>query len=170
MKRYLLIVTVLFMFLLTGCINRDGPCYIESVDVYVEGVLLEGYIQYYDKTENKWIDFDDKTKNKMNVYYTFDVSLEDNIQVIFTFYNPKIALREVKVVYIDDFKSSETTFVFPEEKVEEHTKVIINIEDYDGSFGVLKVPSWLSDRGLKYQGKKHPDGNYTIWGIHLNIS
>ena len=172
MRKYLLVLLILSLFSLVGCINTSGPNYIESIDVYVDGELLEGKIQYYNQEQNKWMDFDDyKEKDKINVYYSFDVPLDKEIIIIINFYTPKITLKEVKVVSSTDLDSNTnlTHFYNSEEKENDNTKVIITLDDFDGSFNVLKVPSWMSDNGIKYQGQKHPNGNYTIWGIHFKI-
>ena len=171
MKKYLLILLILSLFSLVGCIDKGGPTYIESIDVYVDGELLEGKLQFYNQDQNKWIDFDDyKEKDKINVYYTFKVPLDKEIKIVINFYTPNTTMKEVKVVSSKNFDSNtnKTHFYNSKEKEDDNTKVIITLEDFDGSFNVLKIPSWMAN-GITYQGKKHPNGNYTIWGVHLKI-
>ncbi|NLB84566.1 MAG: hypothetical protein GX794_00380 [Acholeplasmataceae bacterium] len=172
MKKYLLVLLILAIFSLVGCIDTSGPNYIESIDVYVDGELLEGKVQYYNQEQNKWLDFDDyKEKEKINVYYTFNVPLDKEIKIIINFYTPNTTMKEVKVVSSKnlDSNTNQTHFFDSEEKEDENTKVIITLEDFDGSFDVLKVPSWMGSNGIRYQGKKHPDGNYTILGVHFKL-
>ena len=76
-----MILLILSLFSLVGCIDKGGPTYIESIDVYVDGELLEGKLQFYNQDQNKWIDFDDyKEKDKINVYYTFNVPIDKKLK------------------------------------------------------------------------------------------
>lgn len=172
MRKKLLILLILPLLVLVGCINRSGPNYIESVDLSINNELMEGRLEYFNEAENSWISFDNyQEKQRTQVYYTFDVPLNKDLKIIFNFYNPKITLKDVKVISSRNlyYNTNKTHYYYPEEKENDNTKVIIIIDDFDGTFNVLKVTSWLSDEGIKYQGQKHKGGNYTIWGIHLNI-
>lgn len=172
MKKILLIlITILSLFVFVGCLNFSSSSYIESIDVYINEELQEGSLKYYIDTKNEWKLFEGNIKEKLNVYSSYNISEGDSITIVFNFYNPKIEISVAKAVYSInlDSQTNETKHYTPEDKIGDYTKVIVEIELFDGSFNVIRIPSWLSDQGIKYQGKKHPDGNYTIWGVHFNI-
>lgn len=166
-KAYLAILITLFMAL-TSCINTDGPSYIDSIDCFINGELATGTVQYYDEENASWFDYNNANKRKLNVYYKVDVRLGDSVEIIFNFYNPKLMIQEVKAVFSKDFTYTyKTDHYFLEEKEEEHAKLIINIGKFNDSFNVIRITSWMTNRGIKYQGTKNKDNNYSLWGIHF---
>lgn len=52
-----------------------SPVYVESIEVYKNGELLEEKLQYYDGT--LWVDYDNKTNTKQKIYYSVDIRSDD---------------------------------------------------------------------------------------------
>ena len=52
-----------------------SPVYVESIEVYKKGELLEEKLQYYDGT--LWVDYDNKTNTKQKIYYSVDIRSDD---------------------------------------------------------------------------------------------
>ena len=163
-----LIVLSISVLLLNGCINQDGPIYIDHIDIYVEGILVEGTIQYYDG--EVWINYDQPQKLNKGLYYTVDIEKGSNVEVVFYIKSPQMDVKEIKIVTNKNFESwSYNSFTLDTvEKLEELTKTNYLFESIDTSYNVIEIPSWLTNKGIKYRTLKI-DNSYVIWGIHLNI-
>lgn len=75
-RKRLLFVTLIcaLPLMVNGCISTE-PVYVESIEVYKNGELLEEKLQYYDGT--LWVDYDNKTNTKQKIYYSVDIRSDD---------------------------------------------------------------------------------------------
>lgn len=175
MKKHLTFFLIfLISFFLTSCfgiVNHNGPIYIEKINLFIDNQLVEGKLQYFDSDKKIWLDYETKIKEKKNVYYTIDISLEDNLEIEFIHYSPKLVIKETKIVTNNDFEpmSYNTINLMMEDKEGNYTNLNYTFKKIDGSFNVIKIPSWMTDKGLKYQGTNPKGTNYILWGVHLNF-
>lgn len=161
------ILILLFLIILTGCINQGSPIYVDSVSVYENGTLLTGTYKYYDGQE--WIEYDDIRNTKEKIYYSVDVE-EQNIKVVFNVYAPNTTLNELRLLTNTDLNYSNNHTVFIGDDITQEGNVYSCSYEFDFThdFNAITATGFATSNGLMYMGAKDKDSHFVLWGIHLN--
>lgn len=167
MKKIYFISLLTLLLLLSSCVLSDGPIYIESIEVTQNGISLDYYYSY--KEDSKWVKYNPEDKTKKQIYLTFDVESEGEIEVTFKIYNPNYEITELKLVKTHNLTNHQSETIDDLKRVEPYTTFTHLIENPLGNYNTLEVPSFMTEKGIKYLGSKPKEQNFVIWGMHFNL-
>lgn len=167
--KYVFLVFILALLsMLTGCIDKGGPIYVDSILVYKNGVLLTGKYKYYDGS--KWVDYHNEKITKEKIYYSVDVKDQD-VKVVFNIYAPNTTLTELKLVTNSNlyYSNNNTIFINDDIYKEGSNFSCPYVFEFSNDFNAITVSGFATHNGLKYMGAKDDKSNFILYGVHLNF-
>lgn len=169
-KLKLILIFILFSLgvILTGCISRGNPVYVESIFVYQHGELLVGTLKYHNGS--KWIDYDNEKDTKEKIYYSFDIT-DQNIKIVFNVFAPNTILTDLKLLTNTNlnYSNNETVFISDEIIQEDSTYACTYEFDFTNDFNTISVRGFATSDGLKYMGAKDEHSNFVLHGVYFNF-
>jgi len=167
-KSIFIFFTFSLAIVLTGCVSRGNPVYVDSIFVYQNGDLAIGTLKYHDGSQ--WVDYDNEKSTKEKIYYSFDIT-DQNIKVVFIVFAPNTTLTDLRLLTNTNlnYSNNETVFISDEITQEGNTFVCTFEFEFTHDFNTISVIGFATSDGLKYMGAKDEHSNFVLHGVYLNF-